>query len=174
MPWVTFEAISPCVPSTCAHNAIHSLLIIHIIPSRHIYVAIDNPSLVPSFPCLTACGYLWKYLRAADDVSHAENVQSNGSQCFSHLNEFREGIQVTRVLRYCSQHQGNPVLKESFILVLELDFEWSLQLPGDTPIECAITSPQALLHPHLVVPSIPSAPAMASCASIHLRYVFTF
>ena len=35
--------ICPCVPSTCIQNAILSLLIIHIIPSRLIYVAIDNP-----------------------------------------------------------------------------------------------------------------------------------
>jgi len=34
---------SPRVPSTCAHNAILSFLIIYIIPSRQIYVAIDNP-----------------------------------------------------------------------------------------------------------------------------------
>ena len=43
---------SPRVSSTCAQNAIISLLIIHIIPSRQIYVAIDNPWLVPSVSCL--------------------------------------------------------------------------------------------------------------------------
>jgi hypothetical protein len=37
---------SPYVPSTCAQYAIVSLIIIAIIPSRQIYVAIDNPSLV--------------------------------------------------------------------------------------------------------------------------------
>jgi len=40
----------PCVPSTCEHNAILSLLILHIIPSRQIYVTIDNPLLVLSGP----------------------------------------------------------------------------------------------------------------------------
>jgi hypothetical protein len=87
--------ISPRVPSTCAQNAILSLLIIHIIRSRQIYVAIDNPSLVPSISCLSTSSYLWSYVRAADDVSHAEILQSNGRRCFSHLYTFREGIQVT-------------------------------------------------------------------------------
>jgi hypothetical protein len=40
--------ISPRIPSTCAQNAILPLLIIHIVPSCQIYVAIDNPSFVPS------------------------------------------------------------------------------------------------------------------------------
>jgi len=35
--------ISPRVSSTFAQNALLSLLIILIIPSRQIYVAIDNP-----------------------------------------------------------------------------------------------------------------------------------
>src|SRR5882757_9963997 len=68
--------ISPRVPSTCVQNAILSLLIIHIIPSRQINVAIDNPSLVPSISCLTTSSYLWNYVRAADDVFDAENLQS--------------------------------------------------------------------------------------------------
>ena len=50
--------ISPRVPSPCAQNAILSLLIIHIIPSRQIYVAINNPSLVPSVSCLSSSSYL--------------------------------------------------------------------------------------------------------------------
>jgi hypothetical protein len=98
--------ISPRVPSTCAQNAILSLLIIHIIPSRQIYVAIDNPSLVPSVSCLSTSSYLWNYVRAADDVSHAENLQSNGCRCFSHLYKFRDRIQVTRVFRYCGERHG--------------------------------------------------------------------
>jgi len=98
--------ISPRVPSTCAQNAILSLLIIHIIPSRQIYVAIDNPSLVPSISCLTTSSYLWNYMRAADDVSYTENLQSNGCRCFSHLYKLRDGIQVTRVFRYCGERQG--------------------------------------------------------------------
>jgi hypothetical protein len=69
--------ISPRVPSTCVQNAILSLLIIHIIPSRQIYVAIDNPSLLPSISCLISSSYLWNYVRAADDVSHAKNLQTN-------------------------------------------------------------------------------------------------
>ena len=79
---------TPRVPSTCAQNAILSLLIIRMIPSRQIYVAIDNPSVVPSVSCLTTSNYLWNYVRAADDVCHAENLQSNGCRCFSHLYKF--------------------------------------------------------------------------------------
>jgi hypothetical protein len=65
--------ISPRVPSTCAQNAILSLLIIHIILSRQIYVAIDNPSLVQSVSCLIR-SYLWNSVRAADNVSRAEDL----------------------------------------------------------------------------------------------------
>jgi len=98
--------ISPRIPSTCAQNAILSLLIIHIIPSGQIYVAFDNPSLVPSVSCLTTSSYLWNDVRAADNISHAENLQSNGSRCFSHLYKFLDGIQVTQVFRYCGERQG--------------------------------------------------------------------
>jgi len=115
--------ISPHVPSTCAQNVIVSLLIIHIIPSRQIYVAIDNSSLVPSVSCLTSSSYLWNYVRPATNVSHAENLQINNCQCFSHLNKFQDGIQVTSVSSYCGERQGQPLLNESSILVLELDFE---------------------------------------------------
>jgi len=87
--------ISPRIPSTCAQIATLSLLIIHIIPSRQIYVAIDNPLLVPSVSCLTTSSYLWNHVRAAYDVSHAENFQSNSCRCFFHLYKFRDGIQFT-------------------------------------------------------------------------------
>jgi hypothetical protein len=70
--------ISPRVLSTCTQNAILFLLIIHIIPSRQIYVTIENPSLGPSVCCLTSRSYLRNYVQAADHVSHAENLQSNG------------------------------------------------------------------------------------------------
>jgi len=66
--------ISPHIPSTSAQNAIVALLIIYIIPSRKIYVAIDNPSHIPSVSCLTATSYLWNYVRAANDASQAENL----------------------------------------------------------------------------------------------------
>jgi hypothetical protein len=98
--------ISPRVSSTCAQNAILSLLIINIIPHRQIYVAIDNPSSIPSISCVTTRSYLWNDVRAADNISHAENMQSNGCQCFSHLYKFRDRIQVTRVFRYCGERQG--------------------------------------------------------------------
>jgi hypothetical protein len=39
---------SPFIPFTCAQNTILSLLTIHLIASGKIYVAIDNPLLVPS------------------------------------------------------------------------------------------------------------------------------
>jgi len=93
--------ISPRVPSTCAQNPFLSLIIIHIIPSPQIYVAIENPLLVSSVSCLTTSSYRWNYVRAADNVSYADNVQSNGCQGCSHLSKFRDGIQVTRVFRYC-------------------------------------------------------------------------
>jgi hypothetical protein len=87
--------ISPHVPSTCMQYVIPSLLIIHIIPSRLIYVAIDNRSLVPSVSCVTTSSYLWNYIRAADNMAHTENLQSNGCWCYSHWYKFRERIQVT-------------------------------------------------------------------------------
>jgi len=64
---------TPRVPSTCVQNAVLFLIIIHIIPSRRIYVAIDIPSLIPSISCRTTNGYHWNYVHAADDVSHTEN-----------------------------------------------------------------------------------------------------
>jgi len=98
--------ISPRVPSTGAQNAIHFSLIIHIIPSRKIYMAIDNPSLVPSVSCLPTCSYLRNYVCAADNVSHAEDLQGDGCRWLSPLYKFRDGIQVTRVFRYCGERQG--------------------------------------------------------------------
>jgi len=83
---------SPHVPSTCTQNAILSLQIIHIIPSRQIDVAIDDPSLDLSVSCLTTTSYLWKYMWAANDVSHAENWHSNCCRCISHQYKFRDGI----------------------------------------------------------------------------------
>jgi len=53
---------SPCVPLTCVQNPVLSLLLIHIIPCRQTYVAIDNPSLIPSFSCFVTCSYL-RYLQ---------------------------------------------------------------------------------------------------------------
>ena len=98
--------ISPHVPSACAQNAILSLLIIHIIPSCQIYVAMDNPSLVPSVSCHTTSSYLWNDVGAADNVSHAKNIQSNSCWCFSHMYKFWDGIQVTQVFRYCGERLG--------------------------------------------------------------------
>jgi len=77
--------ISPRVPSAGVPNATLTWLIIHIIPSRQIYVAIDNPSVVPSVSGLNTHSYLWDYVRAANNVSHAENLQGNSCWCFSHL-----------------------------------------------------------------------------------------
>ena len=100
------EKISPCVPSTCAQNAILSLLIIHIIPNDQTYMAIDNPSLVQSVFSLTTRSYLWNYVRAADNVSLAENLQRNGCESFSHSNKFRDSIQLLLVFKYCGERQG--------------------------------------------------------------------
>jgi len=109
--------ICPRVPSTCAQNAILSLLIIHIIPSCQISVAIDNPLLAPSISCFTTSSYLWNYVHAADDVSHAETLQSNGCRCLSHLYNLRDGILVTWVFRYCGERQCEPVLNKSSTVV---------------------------------------------------------
>jgi hypothetical protein len=98
--------ISPRVPSTCTQNAIISLLIIHIIPRRQIYVTIENRSFILSVSCLTTSSYLWNDMRTADNILHAENLQSNGCRCFSHLYKFRDVIQVTQVFRYCGECQG--------------------------------------------------------------------
>jgi hypothetical protein len=99
------EQISPRIPSTCVQNAIHFLLIIHIIPSPQMYVAIDNPSLIPSVTCLTTRSDLWNHVHTAVNVSRAENLQSFSCQCFSHLYKFRDGVQVTRVFGYCGKRQ---------------------------------------------------------------------
>jgi hypothetical protein len=99
--------ISPRIPSTCAQNAILSLLIIHIIASRKIYVAIAYPLLALSVSCDTTSSYLWNYLRAADDVSDYENLQGDGCQCFSHMYKFRDGIQVTRVFSIMVSTRAN-------------------------------------------------------------------
>jgi len=97
---------SPRVPSICAQNAILCLHIIHIIWSRQIYVAIDNPLLVPSVSCRTTSTYLWNYVHSANDVSHAEYLQTKSCRVFSPLYKFRDGNQVNWVLRYCGECQG--------------------------------------------------------------------
>jgi len=97
--------ISHRVHSSCMPNAILSLLIIPIIPSRQIYVAIDNPSVVSSVVWLTS-SYLRQYVRAADDVSHNEYFHTNHRLRFSHLYQFRDGILVPEIFRYCSLWQG--------------------------------------------------------------------
>jgi len=91
--------IFPPVPFPCAPDAIVSLLIIHIIPSHKIYVAIDNPLLILAFSCLTTTSYRWNYMGAANNVSHAENLQSNSCRYFSYMYKFWGGIQISRVSR---------------------------------------------------------------------------
>ena len=44
----------------------------------------------------------------------------------------------------------------------------------ETPIQCAITPPRALLYQHPVVLAIASVTALASCASTPLGYEITF
>jgi len=97
---------SPDVPSTCAQNSILSVLIIHITRSCQIYVAINTPSIIPPMFCLTTSSDRWNYLGAAGNVFHIDNLQRNWCHCFSHLNKFGDGIQVTRVVRYCSERQS--------------------------------------------------------------------
>jgi len=87
-----FGTIPPRVPSTCTQNAILSLLIIQDIPSGQMYVAGDNPSLIPSVSCLTTSSYLCNHVRKGDDVSHAAKFQSYACQCFSHMYKFWDGL----------------------------------------------------------------------------------
>jgi len=70
--------MSPRAASICMQNSIFSVLIIHIIWSRQIYVAIENALLIRSSWSGISSSCLWNYVCEADDVSHAENLQSNG------------------------------------------------------------------------------------------------
>jgi len=60
----------------------------------------------PKYILLMTSSYLWNYMRAAVNVTDAENLQSNACRCFSHLYTFRDGIQVTQIFRYCGECQG--------------------------------------------------------------------
>jgi hypothetical protein len=86
--------ISPRVPSTCAQNATLSLLLIHIIPSHQIYVASDNPSLVPSVSCLTTSSYHWNYVRAADDVSQVNTCKATSAGAYLTSTKFEAGSKL--------------------------------------------------------------------------------
>jgi hypothetical protein len=126
--------ISPSVPSICAQNSILSVLIIHIIPSDPIYGANDNPSLFPSICCLTTSCYLRKDVCAADNISHAESLQSNAYRCFTHMYKFRDGIKVTRVFRYSGERAWAnqystkaPSMFRSLILNTRCSCHWRRQ-----------------------------------------------
>jgi hypothetical protein len=86
---------SPYVPSTCVQNGMLYLQFKHIISSRQIYVAIDNPLLVLTVSCLTTSSYIWHSLHTANDITHAEDLQRNCCLCFSHFYTFQDAIQVT-------------------------------------------------------------------------------
>jgi len=86
--------ISLHVPSTCAQYAILSLLIIHIIPSRQIYVGIDNTSLILSVAWLIISSDLWNDLPAAHNISHAVPVQNNDCQGCSHFTILKMGCKL--------------------------------------------------------------------------------
>jgi len=75
--------ISRHVPSTCAPNAVFSLLIIHIIRRCQTNVAIDNPSLVLSVSCLTTSSCLLSFVRAADNVSQTETFKATAASVVS-------------------------------------------------------------------------------------------
>jgi len=98
--------ISPCIPSACLQNGVLSLQIIHMIPTRQIYVAIDNPSLVLSISCLTNSSYLWNWVCTANNVSHTEMIQTKHCRCLSHLYKFRGGIKLTWVYMFCGERQS--------------------------------------------------------------------
>ena len=86
--------ISARVPSTCAQYTNLSLLIIHIIPTCRIYVAIDNPSFIPSVSCLITGSYLWNNVRTADNIFHTKNLQSNGYGDFLTCTNFETGSKL--------------------------------------------------------------------------------
>lgn len=111
--------ISPCVLSTLVENAIHSFLIIHMIPSCQMYVVIGNPLLFLSISCRTISSWLFNSVLVADAVSHAENEQSNGCQSSFDQFKFRDAIQVTCIFRYSSEHKVYRELDKSTILVLD-------------------------------------------------------
>jgi len=69
-------------------------------------VASDNTSLLPSVSSVTTGSYRLKSVRAADDVSDAEALQTNDYKWFSNLYKFRDGIQFSQIVRYCSECQG--------------------------------------------------------------------
>jgi len=45
-------------------------------------------------------------MHAANNASHAVNVESNGCKCICHLYKVSDGIQVTPVSSYCGERQG--------------------------------------------------------------------
>jgi len=71
-----------------------SFQIIHIIPSHQIYVAIDNPSLVPSVSCLTTSSYHWNYVRAADEVSQVKTCNATAAGAFLTSTNFEMGSKL--------------------------------------------------------------------------------
>jgi hypothetical protein len=115
--------ISHCIPSSCTQNALLWLRIIHIIPSCQVNVAIDSLLLIPSVPGPVTSCYILMHIRAVDNDSDADTSQSNCIRSISHWYKSLDSIEVTEVVRNCSERPGGPVLKECFILMLELDFE---------------------------------------------------
>jgi hypothetical protein len=111
-------------------------------------------------------------VHVANNISHTENLQTNGSQYISPVYKIADGIQVTRVATYCCERHGYQVLNDSTMLIKQLDFESSLELPREMPIQHTITPPQALLYPQPNVPLVLTTPALASYASTHFRSAF--
>jgi hypothetical protein len=89
---------SPHIPSICTPNAILSSVIKHIIPSRQIYVAIDNPSIFHLSPLLLLVAISGILYVQPIDVSQAEKLQCNSYFCISHRYKFRDRINVTLVV----------------------------------------------------------------------------
>jgi hypothetical protein len=85
---------SPRARSTCANNAILCLLLVHVIPRRQIYVASDNPSLIPSISCLKTSCYLWNSMHAADHGFHAETFEKTTAGAFVTCTKFEAGRQL--------------------------------------------------------------------------------
>jgi len=137
-------------------------------------VAIYNPSVIPSISCLTPSYYLWNFVHVANNVSHTENLQSNGCQYISLLFKIQDRIQVTRVAMFCREWHSYAGLNDSSMLIQEFGFEYTLQLLLEMTIQHAMTSLQALLYPQPDVPLVPTAAALASYALTHFRSAFTF
>jgi len=96
--------ISPPLPSTCAHNAIPSGIIRHMIWSHQFNVAIDNPSLILSISFVTSSCCHWNYVYPTQQTCKATAVGAflpcTKFQTGSMLPEFSGMLVIARANQY--------------------------------------------------------------------------